>query len=142
MPDSVCVLAVDLGTQRIGIAVGQSVTGTAAPLAALKANDGVPNWDRIAALLKEWQPHLLLVGLPLNMDGSASEMSARAKKFANRLHGRFGLPVKLWDERLSSFEARGEMLARGITNFKDGKVDSLSACLILEGWFANKTIPQ
>ncbi len=131
-----CVLAFDFGTQRIGVAVGQSVTATASPLPALKANDGIPNWDHIATLIVEWQPQQLLVGLPLNMDGSASEMSARAKKFANRLHGRFGLHVELWDERLSSFEARGEMLARGISNFKDGKVDSLSACLILEGWFA------
>ncbi len=135
-PLSFCALAFDFGTQRIGVAVGQSVTGTASPLPALKANDGAPNWDHIATLLKEWQPQRLLVGLPLNMDGSESDMSARAKKFANRLHGRFGLPVELWDERLSSFEARGEMLARGMTNFNDGKVDSLSACLILEGWFA------
>ncbi len=132
---SLGVLAFDFGTQRIGVAIGQSITGTAAPLPALKANDGVPNWDHIAALIKEWQPQRLLVGLPLNMDDSESELSARARKFANRLHGRFGLPVELWDERLSSFEARGEMLARGLTNFKDGKVDSLSACLILEGWF-------
>ena len=136
MTASICVLAFDFGTQRIGVAVGQSVTGTASPLPALKANDGIPNWDQIAALIAEWQPQQLLVGLPLNMDGSESDMSARAKKFANRLHGRFGLTVQLWDERLSSFEARGEMLARGIVNFKDGKVDSLSACLILEGWFA------
>lgn len=130
------MLAFDFGTQRIGVAVGQSVTGTASPLPALSARDGTPNWDHIAALIAEWQPRQLLVGLPLNMDGSESDMSTRAKKFANRLHGRFGLPVELWDERLSSFEARGEMLAHGMTNFKDGKVDSLSACLILEGWFA------
>lgn len=132
------MLAFDFGTQRIGVAVGQSVTGTASPLAALKANDGIPNWDHIATLIAEWQPQRLLVGLPLNMDGSESDISVRAKKFANRLHGRFGLQVELWDERLSSFEARGEMLARGMTNFKDGKVDSLSACLILEGWFAGQ----
>lgn len=140
---SICVLAFDYGTQRIGVAVGQSIIGTASPLPALKANDGVPNWDHIAALIKEWQPQRLLVGLPLNMDDSESELSTRARKFANRLHGRFGLAVELWDERLSSFEARGEMLAHGPKiyrdgNFKDGKVDSLSACLILEGWFANK----
>ena len=139
--NSFCVLAFDFGTQRIGVAIGQSVTGTASPLPALKANDGIPNWDQLAALIAEWQPQQLLVGLPLNMDGSESEISVRAKKFANRLHGRFGLPVELWDERLSSFEARGEMLARARRsfkepNFKDGKVDSLSACLILEGWFA------
>ncbi len=140
-PTSICVLGFDYGTQRIGVAVGQSITGTASPLSALKANDGVPNWDHVAALIKEWQPQQLVVGLPLNMDDSESELSARARKFANRLNGRFGLPVELWDERLSSFEARGEMLARDPKiyrdgNFKDGKVDSLSACLILEGWFA------
>jgi len=136
MTTSQTVLAFDYGTQRIGVAVGQSITGTASPLPALKANDGVPNWDHIAALIKEWQPQQLLVGLPLNMDDTESELSKRARKFANRLNGRFGLSVELWDERLSSFEARGEMLSRGMTNFKDGKVDSLSACLILEGWFA------
>jgi putative holliday junction resolvase len=140
-PASLSVLAFDFGTQRIGVAIGQSITGTASPLAALKANDGIPNWEHIATLIAEWQPHQLLVGLPLNMDGSDSEISTRAKKFANRLHGRFGLPVEMWDERLSSFEARGEMRARGSksykeTDFKDGRVDSLSACLILEGWFA------
>lgn len=140
--NSFTALAFDFGTQRIGVAVGQSITGTAAPLSSLKANDGVPNWDHIAALIAEWQPQRLLVGLPLNMDDSESELSARARKFANRLHGRFGLPVALWDERLSSFEARGELRARDPKNykdgnFKDGKVDSLSACLILEGWFAH-----
>lgn len=141
-----CVLAFDFGTQRIGVAVGQSITGTASPLPALKANDGVPNWDHIAALIKEWQPQQLLVGLPLNMDDSESDLSMRARKFANRLNGRFGLRVELWDERLSSFEARGEMLSRSPKNyrdgnFKDGKVDSLSACLILEGWFSNCRLP-
>jgi putative Holliday junction resolvase len=140
-PASICALAFDFGTQRIGVAVGQSITRTASPLIALKANDGIPNWDHIAALITEWQPQQLIIGLPLNMDGSESEMSARAKKFANRLHGRFGLPAQLWDERLSSFEARGEMRARGAknikeNNYRDGKVDSLSACLILESWFA------
>ncbi|HEY3700188.1 MAG TPA: Holliday junction resolvase RuvX [Spongiibacteraceae bacterium] len=138
---SICVLAFDFGTQRIGVAIGQSITNTASPLSAINAKDGIPRWEEIAALIIEWKPQQLLVGLPLNMDGSESEISARAKKFANRLHGRFGLPVQLWDERLSSFEARGEMLARGPkyykdSNFKDGKVDSLSARLILESWFA------
>jgi putative Holliday junction resolvase len=130
------LLAFDYGTSFIGVAVGQSVTGTATPLAALKANDGVPDWNRIEALIAEWRPHRLLVGLPLNMDGSESPMSARARKFANRLHGRFGLPVATWDERLSSFEARGELLARGQRAFRGAGVDSLSARLILESWFA------
>ena len=130
------LLAFDYGTAHIGVAVGQSITGTATPLPALKARDGVPDWSQIEKLIREWQPQRLLVGLPLNMDGSASEMSARAQKFANRLHGRFGLKVETWDERLSSFEARGELLAQGKRAFREAGVDSLSARLILESWFA------
>lgn len=135
-PTDECVLAFDYGTRHIGVAVGQSVTGNAAPLAALPARDGVPRWEQIGALIEEWQPRRLVVGLPLNMDGSESELAARARKFANRLHGRFGLPVALWDERLSSFEARGHLLERGRRDFRAGGVDSLSAVLILESWFA------
>ena len=130
------LLAFDYGTSHIGVAVGQSITGTATPLPSLKARDGIPDWTQIEKLLAEWKPQRLLVGLPLNMDGSESEMSVRAQKFANRLHGRFGLQVETWDERLSSFEARGELLAQGKKAFRDAGVDSLSARLILEGWFA------
>lgn len=132
-----CVVAFDYGTRFIGVAVGQSVTRTASPLAAIPAKDGTPDWNRIEALLKEWQPQRLVVGLPLNMDGTPSDMSQRAEKFARRLHGRFGLPVEMCDERLSSFEARGEMLAqdRGNRDFRERGVDSLSARLILEDWF-------
>lgn len=138
MPDlkPACILAFDFGTQRIGVAIGQTITRTASPLAAIPAKDGIPRWETIGALIDEWHPQQLLIGLPLNMDGSESNMSLRAEKFARRLHGRFGLPVQLWDERLSSFEARGELLARGKCNFKQNGVDSLSACVILEGWFA------
>ncbi|MET0380217.1 MAG: Holliday junction resolvase RuvX [Spongiibacteraceae bacterium] len=136
------IVAFDFGTSFIGVAVGQSITGTATPLPALKARDGIPDWAQIEKLIAEWKPQRLLIGLPLNMDGSESEMSARAKKFANRLHGRFGLPCELQDERLSSFEARGELLEQNRANKSAGKkfrergVDSLSARLILESWFA------
>ena len=136
-----CVLAFDYGTRRIGVAVGQSITGTATPLDALNARDGAPNWDQIERLIKEWRPQRLLVGLPLNMDGTPSDMSARAQKFARRLEGRFGIKTDTWDERLSSFEARGmildnERLGADRRDFKRHGVDSLSACLILETWFA------
>lgn len=139
-PKPRCILAFDYGTQRIGVAVGQTITRTASPLSAISAKDGVPRWETIAALIDEWRPQQLLVGLPLNMDGTESDMSLRAEKFARRLHGRFGLPVATWDERLSSFEARGELLARGHRNFKQAGVDSLSACVILEGWFAAQSV--
>jgi putative holliday junction resolvase len=132
-----CVIAFDYGTRFIGVAVGQSITRTASPLPALPAKDGIPDWNRLDALLKEWQPQRLVVGLPLNMDGTPSDMSQRAAKFARRLNGRFGLPVEMADERLSSFEARGEILARdrGNRDFREHGVDSLSARLILEDWF-------
>ena len=133
------ILCFDYGTQSIGIAVGQSVTRTATPLTVLKAKDGVPNWDNVKKIIDEWQPHLLLIGLPLNMDGSASAIGARAQKFANRLHGRFGLPIAMADERLSSFEAKGDIIKRtGSRDFKSNDVDSLAAKIILESWFAQQ----
>ena len=128
------ILGFDYGTRWIGVAFGQTLTGTATPLTPLKAKDGIPDWGEIEKLLTEWKPDRLVVGLPLNMDGSESELSARARKFGQRLHGRFGLTVEHWDERLSSFEAKGEILERGSREFKREHVDSLSAQLILESW--------
>ncbi|WP_386692199.1 MULTISPECIES: Holliday junction resolvase RuvX [unclassified Lonepinella] len=132
----ITVLAFDFGTKSIGCAVGQSITGTAQALPAFKAQDGIPNWDAIEKLLKEWQPDRLVVGLPLNMDGTEQALTLRAKKFANRLHGRFGLPVELQDERLTTVDARAEIFQHGGFRALDkGKVDGISACLILESWF-------
>ncbi len=139
MLNAYTVLAFDYGTKVIGVAIGQSLTGTASPLTPLKARDGVPNWDQVQQLIAEWKPTLLVVGLPLNMDGSASEIGQRAEKFGRRLHGRFQLPVAMADERLSSFEAKGRIIARtGSRDFKDRDVDSVSAQLILESWFAEQ----
>ncbi len=130
------LLAFDYGLRWIGCAIGQSLTGTASPLPVLKAKDGIPQWPEIDALIKEWQPQRVIVGLPLNMDGSESEMCLRARKFGNRIHGRFGVAVSFADERLSSFEAKGELLEHaGSQGFKDRGVDSLSAVIILESWF-------
>lgn len=134
MHNVLSVLAFDFGTQYIGVATGQSITQTASPLAALKAKDGQPNWEQVAELLKQWQPQLLLVGLPLNMDGSASELSRRARRFAGRLQGRFGLTVQLIDERLTTREAR-EQLGHHYRGEKDSKVDSVAATLLIESYF-------
>lgn len=132
------LLAFDFGTKSIGVAIGQQLTGTARPLAALKAQDGTPDWSKIETLLKEWQPDRVVVGLPLNMDGSEQPLTARARKFANRLHGRFGVQVELHDERLSTVEARADLFARGgFRALNKGSVDSLSAVIILESWFEN-----
>ncbi len=143
MSDIRTLLAFDYGTKNIGVALGQTLTGSARELPGLKARDGIPEWQDIARLLEEWQPKLLLVGLPLNMDGSESELSARARKFANRLHGRFGLPVELIDERLSSFAAKGEVISRGGSrDYKNNPVDSTAARLILEDWLGRQSHPE
>ncbi|MBP2700907.1 Holliday junction resolvase RuvX [Photobacterium lucens] len=137
MSQSRTVLGFDYGTRSIGVAIGQELTGTATPLAAIKANDGVPNWDNIEKLLKEWQPDLVVVGLPLDLEGKELEtITPRAKKFANRVHGRFGCQVELHDERLSTVEARAELFERGgYRSLSKGNIDSQSAVVILESWF-------
>ncbi|RPJ67920.1 Holliday junction resolvase RuvX [Alteromonas sediminis] len=129
------VLAFDFGTKSIGVAVGQMVTQTAFPLEALKANDGIPNWASIQDIYDEWQPDAVIVGLPLNMDGSEQDITARAKKFANRLHGRFKKPVQMHDERLSTVDAKAMLFELGgYKKLSKGKVDSVSACVIFQSW--------
>lgn len=130
------VLGFDFGTKSIGAAIGQEVTGTARPLTSFKAKEGNPDWQQIEKLLKEWQPDLVIVGLPLNMDGTEQPVTALAKKFANRLHGRFGVQVALHDERLSTVEAKADLFDRGGYRALDkGSVDAASAVIILESWF-------
>ncbi|WP_437889355.1 Holliday junction resolvase RuvX [Phytobacter sp. V91] len=130
------LLAFDFGTKSIGVAIGQRITGTARPLSALKAQDGTPDWNQIDRLLKEWQPEAVIVGLPLNMDGSEQPLTARARKFANRLHGRFGVAVTLHDERLSTVEARAGLFEQGgFRALNKGSIDSASAVIILESYF-------
>lgn len=137
--NSLTLLAFDYGLKNIGTAYGQSITGTATELPPLPARDGIPNWDQIGQLLNEWQPQLLLVGLPLNMDDSESELSQRARKFANRLHGRFGLRVELFDERLTTRLAKEEARERGHKgNYATMPVDSIAARLLLESWFSSR----
>ncbi len=131
------LLGFDFGTKSIGLAVGQEITGSARPLGSCKANDGIPNWDDIGKLIKEWQPDLLVIGLPLNMDGTEQPLTQRARKFANRLHGRFNLPIALQDERLTTTDAKARLFeAGGYRALEKGKVDALSAQLILESWLA------
>ena len=134
------ILTFDYGTKSIGVAVGQELTGTASLLSALKAQDGTPDWTQLEKLISEWKPQLLLVGLPLNMDGTEQPFTVRTRKFANRLHGRFGLPVELHDERLTTTEARSMLFAEGgYRNLAKDKVDSLSAKIIFESWYEQRS---
>jgi len=138
------VLGFDFGTSRMGIAYGQSITGTATPLPPLAARDGIPDWDKLSAVINEWQPQAIVVGIPLNMDGTISDMARRARKFANRLHERYKCPVFLMDERLSTAEAKDiHFAAGGGSNFRKESVDGIAAQLILESWFnSDSRIPS
>ena len=130
------IMAFDYGTRSIGVAVGQTVTSSANPLTELRAKEGTPDWQELQKLLDEWQPNLVLVGLPLNMDGSESEFSARARKFANRLHGRFGVAIEMVDERLTTREAKS--IAGHRESYKDNPVDAIAAQLILQSWLEGR----
>ena len=132
-------MAFDFGLRQIGVATGNTLLGTTRPLPILRARDGVPNWDELHALVEEWQPDVLIVGEPVNMDGSPSELSGRAHKFSRRLRGRLGLPVEMVDERLRRVEARqisGVQGHRG--DYHREPVDSLAAELILQTWLEDR----
>ena len=122
------IMGFDFGMQKIGIAVGQAITKSANPIAIIKAKNGIPDWIIIKKLITEWQPSLLVIGLPLNMDGSESDMSHLSTKFARKLNGRFDVPYKMMDERLTSFEARTDSRSEGEA------IDDIAAKLILESF--------
>ncbi|MBA56659.1 MAG: Holliday junction resolvase RuvX [Pseudomonadales bacterium] len=135
----VSIMAFDFGTQKIGVAVGQSVTGSAQALPELRAKDGQPDWQEVARLIEEWQPDAFVVGVPVQMDGSEFELTQRARKFGQRLHGRFGKPWFAMDERLTSFEARELKQEQRRAGARKGSlVDSIAASLILQSWFAEQ----
>lgn len=130
------VIGFDFGKKYIGVAVGQEMTGSASPLGSIKANDGIPNWDSLANYLKEWQPDFIIVGLPLNMDGSEQQLTLDAKKFGQRIAGRFGLKVEFQDERLTTADAKEQLFSRGgYKNLKKDNIDAESARLIIESFF-------
>lgn len=136
------ILAFDYGLRNIGVAGCQLETGITIELPPLRARDGIPDWEQLSKLLDERQVTLALIGLPLNMDDSESELSRRARKFANRIHGRFGLQIELVDERLSTIEAKEEAASRGHRgNYAQAPVDSIAARLILESWLYRQQQP-
>lgn len=137
------VLGFDFGTRKFGVATGQRITANAGPLPPFPSRDGVPDWAIVDALIAEWQPQALLVGLPLNMDDTESELSRLSRKFARRLEARYRLPVWMVDERLTSREARSMLLA--VADRRKGKlpsVDSTAAVLLTEAWLENPGIGQ
>ncbi|WP_180168319.1 Holliday junction resolvase RuvX [Acinetobacter sp. YH01003] len=130
------IMAFDFGTQKMGMAVGQALIESATPLALFPMKDGIPQWENLLKIIKQHQPQLFLVGLPLNMDDSESELSTRARKFARRLRHQSNINTLMVDERLTTREARDELdhyKAQG--RGKKLAADSLAAALLIESWY-------
>ncbi|TSA13299.1 MAG: Holliday junction resolvase RuvX [Betaproteobacteria bacterium] len=130
------VLAFDFGAKYTGVAVGEFSMGVAHPLGLIVAEGSAARMNEVAGLVTEWKPHLLVLGLPLTMDGAEHDLTRRCRRFARQLEARFGIPVKLVDERLSSAAAEEALRAAG----KGGRKHKLhahqvSAQIILQSYF-------
>jgi putative Holliday junction resolvase len=134
------VLAFDYGEKRIGVAVGETILKVAHALTTIVAEENEIKFRQIGQLITEWRPSLLVVGLPMHMDGTPHGMTQLAKKFAQRLEGRFSLPVMMVDERLSSAEAAQQLRDAGITGSKQKvMIDAVAAQSILQSYFDGLT---
>lgn len=135
MPDSpnIVALGFDFGMKRIGVAIGDTLSNSAKPLTTLAAKDGIPDWQTLNTLIEKWQPNVLVVGIPYNLDNSVQEITWCARKFMHRLHSRFHLPTYPIDERLTTKAAQLELLQR--KKSKHG-IDSVAASLILQAWLS------
>ena len=130
---SATYLGFDYGTRRIGIAVGNTVSGSASALDTILVKNEQPDWQHITRLIAEWQPDALIVGWPIQMDESNNPVTPKARRFGNRLHGRYHLPVHHIDERLSSYMALSEIREAGYNGRRSkGLVDSYAAREILQ----------
>jgi len=107
------LLAFDFGERYLGVAVGDTEVGMAHPLASIDARAAAARFRAVAEFIAEWKPTRLVVGLPLTLDGEAHDVTRKAERFARQLQGRFGLPVTMQDERLSSVEAESRLRAIG-----------------------------
>jgi putative Holliday junction resolvase len=141
------VLAFDFGLKRIGLAAGDTLTRTAAPVAAIAVSAGGPDWTCLERQLRSLHPRLLVVGAPYNADGSPGALAPAARRFASELEKRFGLPVDRVDERWSSLEANEALKARRASGqrrkrIKREDIDSAAAAVILERWFAGEGSPR
>lgn len=137
--DPETVLAFDYGARRIGVAVGNSLTGTATPLVTAAAYDGGPDWAAIDALVRQWSPGTLIVGMPVAPDEGRHPLADAVERFAAELRRRHGLPVYTVDERLTSAAAEAELRegrAKGARRIRRGDIDRAAAALIAETWLS------
>lgn len=144
-PAAAVLLGFDFGLRRIGVAVGNRLSGSATPLTTLQPVRDKPDWEGIAKLVAEWRPHLLVVGLPLTEDGGEQELTRAARRFGRRLYERYRIPVDLMDERFSSAEAEGRLGEKGRDwrqVRRDGLLDRVAAQVILENWLSGSEETQ
>jgi len=132
------VLGFDFGEKRIGVASGQSITSSSNPVTTLTSKNNKPDWPAIEALICEWKPDALIVGLPYYLDGTKSEMTERAEKFSRQLEGRFHLPVYTHNEALSSFEAEQFLQDKKKQHDKQD-IDKIAAAIIVQSWLEQNT---
>lgn len=138
MTDHWTCLGFDFGERHIGVAVGQTVTASASPVTTLAARHGKPDWSELDRLVDQWRPRALVVGLPCRDDGSDYPVAEGARRFARRLHGRYGLPAHLTDERLTSVAAERH-LGKKLGRRGDYRaVDSLAASILLQAWLGEQ----
>lgn len=139
-----CVLGFDVGSRLTGVAVGNRITASARALATLAMRDGEPDWSQLDTLRQAWLPDTLVVGLPLALDGGEQPASRRARRFANQLQQRYGVPVLLVDERHSSQEAARRFAAgraAGLRRRRDAaSIDAEAAAVILEHWLGETPV--
>ncbi len=139
--NSSILLGFDFGTKRIGVAVGQMVTRTARPLTVIPAINGHPQLSMLTKIINEWHPNALVVGIPLNMDGTEQPLTVAARTFADLLRQTFQLPVHEIDERLTTKAARENIFKEGgYKALQNGQVDSVAAQLILENWLTHTDV--
>lgn len=125
------VIGFDFGLKRIGVAMGQTITRTATPETIVTSRDGVPDWAQISQLFEQWKPVAIVVGLPMHLDGTEQPFTQSARKFGQRLHGRYQRPLFFIEEQLSSHEAEQRLKA----STKPGMpLDAHAAQIILENW--------
>ena len=126
-PLSGVVIGFDFGLRRIGVAIGQTITQTASPETIVASRDGKPDWDHITKLFEAWKPVAIVVGLPMRLDGSEQTLTQPARKFGQRLSGRYHCPIFYMEEQLSSIAAESRQL-------KQKHIDDHAAQIILENW--------
>lgn len=133
------ILGIDFGRARIGVAVGQTITNTATPIATIKAKNGVPHWQQLDAIIKKWRPATIIIGLPIDAAGQQTDSTKQAHAFGVDIHQRYKINVEYINEAYSTRQARWELSELKQGNVNHIKVDAIAASIILETWMSEQS---